>query len=261
MALPAPQPSGLSFPNGRPALKLAELTAIQIEKEIAEAGWPEGRLLGTEPDLQARYGVSRAVLREAIRLLEHHGVATMRRGGAGGLIVARPSPDAAVRPSELYLEWAGVDSKQLLDARSALEMASIRLAVENLTEDDARRLRACVEAESRFITGPTVGDDPNVEFDESLHDIHLVLAEISGNPALRLFIEVLTKVTHEGRGPGEFFIPGNIARRPKKLLQEVNRSHQLIADAVISGDIPLASHRMTKHLEALSRNVLRERQS
>src|SRR5690349_11753302 len=60
--------------NGRPR-KAAEALARRIQAEVIADGWHVGAYLGSEPDLLARYDVSRSVLREAIRLLEHNSVA------------------------------------------------------------------------------------------------------------------------------------------------------------------------------------------
>src|SRR5487761_879245 len=70
--------------------KLAESAARRLEAEIAEVGWPVGQILGSEPELIERLGVSRAIFREAVRLLEQDNVASMRRGPGGGLIVTAP---------------------------------------------------------------------------------------------------------------------------------------------------------------------------
>ena len=42
-------------------------------------------MLGAEAELRERYGVSRAVLREAVRILEYHGAVTTKRGPGGGV--------------------------------------------------------------------------------------------------------------------------------------------------------------------------------
>ena len=63
------------------------VVADRILGDIAEEGWPEGEVVGSEAELLERYGVSRAVFREAVRLLEHLQVARMRRGPGGGLVV------------------------------------------------------------------------------------------------------------------------------------------------------------------------------
>ena len=76
--------------------KLGEQLAERVEEEIIASGWPVGKVLGSEAELIERYGVSRAVFREAMRIVDHHGVAEMRRGPGGGLVVVAPKADAAV---------------------------------------------------------------------------------------------------------------------------------------------------------------------
>ena len=73
-------------------MKKAEIVADQIEQTIVGQRWEPGDLFGSEVQLIARYGVSRAVFREAVRLLEHHGLAEMRRGLHGGLFIRQPEP-------------------------------------------------------------------------------------------------------------------------------------------------------------------------
>ncbi|NNF54090.1 MAG: GntR family transcriptional regulator [Acidimicrobiales bacterium] len=69
------------------------LTVVDlIELSAAERGWKPGLMLGDETTLMNEYGAGRSVLRQAIRLAEHLGVASMRRGRSGGLTIAVPSP-------------------------------------------------------------------------------------------------------------------------------------------------------------------------
>ena len=70
--------------------KLAEHVAAQIRGDIIAKGWPVGQVLAAEPELIERYGVSRSVLREAVRIVEYLGVARMRQGPGGGLVVTTP---------------------------------------------------------------------------------------------------------------------------------------------------------------------------
>ena len=83
--------------------KMATTVARRIVDEVIERGWPVGEVLGSETDLIEQYGVSRAVFREAVRLVENQQVAHMRRGPGGGLVVTEPSVDAIIAAAVLYL--------------------------------------------------------------------------------------------------------------------------------------------------------------
>ena len=69
--------------------KRAEDVARAILQDVVADDLPPGTLLGSQATLIEKYGASRDVFREALRLLEHHQVATMRRGPGGGLFVSR----------------------------------------------------------------------------------------------------------------------------------------------------------------------------
>src|SRR3546814_20446629 len=64
-----------------------------------------------------RYGVSRAVLREAVRVLEHHQVAKMRRGPGGGLFVSEPGVAATTEAVALHLHRLAIPTAQLFEVR------------------------------------------------------------------------------------------------------------------------------------------------
>ena len=110
-------------------------------------GWPVGTLIGSEAELMERYGVSRAVLREAVRLLEHHDIAVMRRGPGGGLFVSEPGLEAVTDAVALYLDRRGMDAAGLVELRSGVELAIVDRVIDGL--DDARtdRLAEALEAE------------------------------------------------------------------------------------------------------------------
>lgn len=88
--------------------KLAEFVAFNIERDIIARGWPEGELLGYEPELMQRV---RAQPISAVRGDSPLGtprVVNMCRGPVGGLRVKRPDASVAVRPVTLYFESRNV---------------------------------------------------------------------------------------------------------------------------------------------------------
>jgi DNA-binding FadR family transcriptional regulator len=238
-------PAATAQPDAGPNKKLAEQTAEKIEMRIIEMDWPVGKVIGSEADLLAEYGVSRAALREAIRLLEHHNVAYMRRGPGGGLVVAEPDPDAMAHAAAVYLRYRKVNPPDLFETRTALELAAVRSAAEHIDEDGIIKLRDALAHESEFLGG---------ESDATIHDFHVVVAELTGNPALHLFINVLTQLS-AARFLGVTALFDKQAARSVSAAQqveEVHRVHEAIADAIIAGDVALAQHRMLRHLTALA---------
>ena len=81
------------------------MLAATIGDDIAASGWQVGSVFGTETALLERYRVSRAVFREAVRLLEYHSIAHMRRGPGGGLVIAKPQAQASIDTIALYLQY------------------------------------------------------------------------------------------------------------------------------------------------------------
>jgi DNA-binding FadR family transcriptional regulator len=79
--------------------KLAEELAHAIEKDILAQGWREGRSIGNEAALVERYRASRWTVRQAITIVERDGLARMRRGRNGGLVVATPGSHAEIWPT------------------------------------------------------------------------------------------------------------------------------------------------------------------
>lgn len=110
--------------------KLGEIVAERIVAEIIDNGWSEGEVLGTERDFMDRYRVSRATFREAMRQVEWHGIAGMRRGANGGLVVKAPPRDAIVFAFKTYLELTKVPRDDCAFVTGLLQKAAKRAAGE-----------------------------------------------------------------------------------------------------------------------------------
>jgi DNA-binding FadR family transcriptional regulator len=215
------------------APKLAEITAARIEQEIIAGGWEPGRSLGSEAELISRFGVSRAVFREAVRLVEHHQVAEMRRGSGGGLIVREPDAAAVSSAMAIYLQYRQVQYHQLYEARMALELWSVEAAIRALDESGIARLR-------EYIAEEMVSVESGVT--DTTHKFHELIADLSGNPVLSLFERSLTTLSLRQR----------MRQQTPQTFEDVHAVHTKIADAIIHGDYGLARHRMHRHLEAMS---------
>ncbi|WP_026197774.1 FadR/GntR family transcriptional regulator [Sciscionella marina] len=228
----------------KPNQRLAEKVAEQIEKDIISGGWVTGSVLGSASELIERYSVSRAVFREAVRLVEYQQMATMRRGPGGGLVVTEPDPGVVRNAARVYLRHAEVTREQLFEARTALELAGIVQATENLTESGIVLLKDALRVEEKFIEqGVTRGHARN---------LHRVIAELAENPAITLFVEVLTQLDQE-IVQQEWDTGGADSEGQHEAAVESHEAHRAIVAAIIAGDAPLGQYRMRRHLQAIAR--------
>src|SRR5215472_11270382 len=111
-----------------PGSKRAAKVADRMVSDVIALGWPVGELLGSEAALLDRYQVSRAVFREAVRLVEHQQVARTRRGPGGGLVITEPTVDAVIDAVVLYLYRVEARLDELFEARIAVEEIASELA-------------------------------------------------------------------------------------------------------------------------------------
>lgn len=212
--------------------KLAEVVAAKIEREIIDKGWPIGEVLGSESELTKRFEVSRAVFREAVRLLESDMIARMKPGPNGGLIVTPPDLESVAHSMALVLTYQRVNIRQLLDMRSLVEGHAASLAATNGTDEDHAKLRALLDDEQAC-----------VEKDwQSANNFHVMVAEMSGNPACVLMAQALIMLTEQQTVP---------SKTRRTVASNVHRVHDKVGQAILARDGALARDLMSRHISAL----------
>jgi DNA-binding FadR family transcriptional regulator len=204
----------------------ADLIAATVEQAILNREYATGDVVGSETAFAARFSASRPIVRE---------------GPGGGLVVGRPNADPVIAAASRYLEYSGVKAEDLLRARLALELACVEELAASMTEEKSLRLRREIE-EERQSGSSLVGPMPRGEA------FHALLAELTGNSALVLFVPVLARLST--RAYSRRIRPAESVY--VRLAPDVLHAHEMIAEAVASGDADLAQLRVRKHLAALS---------
>jgi DNA-binding FadR family transcriptional regulator len=227
-----------------PKPKRASGLADDIEAEINSSRRAVGEVIGSEPELILRFGVSRAVFREAVRLLEQREVAFMRRGPGGGLVVTAPQESVVRRAAATLLRFENVQLKELVEARIDIELACLTLTVQRLDESGIAHLRELVEHEATLIRsrGST----------SELRNFHVELASLSNNRPLWLFVSILTDLQGEFSPPDIGSLQSESRRLAPADAAASHSAHAAIVEAVVSGDLAVAIHRMRRHLAAVS---------
>ena len=167
--------------SGRPAARNFHTFVInEIGLGIVTGQFPVGSILANDAEMMETYGVSRTVLREALKTLE-----------AKGMVEARPKVGTRVTPSSRWsffdpqvLSWhfyATPDQRffeSLFDVRGALESRAIALATARRTAEHVRLMKYWLH-QMDLAEGNLEGHGL------SALEIHRTIAEASGNALLR----------------------------------------------------------------------------
>ncbi|MDH6454291.1 MULTISPECIES: GntR family transcriptional regulator [unclassified Streptomyces] len=155
-----------------------------VEEDLIARGWPQDASLGSEVELAERYGVGRAVVREAVRILEVRGTARMVRGPSGpnsGLRVREVDHTRTAKFLMGFVLFFGTTEPQLVEAEEAIQR------VRNGLSDDVRN-------DADLIVGQvSVALDL---FDDVLGAIRQMMSgngAIPGNPTVLFAPEVLNR--------------------------------------------------------------------
>jgi DNA-binding FadR family transcriptional regulator len=209
--------------------KRAEQVALRIVQDIVARGLSRGDPLPTEAEMLTLYTVSRSSLREGLRLLEVQGLVTIRPGPGSGTVVGGAEAGTLAGTLALYLRMGRVTPDQLLDAWEGVEPMLAGMAARN---PDRTRVQALM---APFASGARSTDRALA----AGLDFHDAVAELSGNPVLRLCLGAVGVLVADQVRAGA---PGF------RLSDATVEAHEGIADAILAGDSAAAAAAMRAHL-------------
>ncbi|MGA0544002.1 FadR/GntR family transcriptional regulator [Brevundimonas sp. VNH65] len=209
-----------------------------LGEDILAGRYPAGEKLPPEPELLARFGVSRTALREAFKTLTAKGLLIVKT--RVGTKVAGPDGwnffDADV------LAWkvrTGMDAdfrRHLAEVRLAVEPAAAELAAQKRTDDDLKAMRdavAAMRAETRSEYG----------FARADLSLHIAVGAASKNPMMRSLAGVIETALLEA------FTLSPPVRQPE-LHRDTVDAHERIVDRIEARDGPGAAEAMRAVIDA-----------
>lgn len=219
---------------------MSETIARDIVRRIGAEELAPGTQLPPEAKMLEEYRVGRGSLREALRILEVHGLISIKPGPRGGPTVDQVHTENFGRMATLYFQMDGVTFQDLLEARMIMEPTLAGLA--------ARRRDPQLAVElARFTKEGRIGADDD-EYVRDTADFHRVVAAMSGNPVMMLFAQSVADILRDRLSPP--LLPKS--RRPAVL-----NVHCAIARAVADGDAARAEALMAEHMSEYATNVRR----
>ena len=218
--------------------KAYEQVADQLRELIVTGRLTRGERLPNETVLAREFGVSRATVREALRLLTAQSLVRTAKGAGGGTYVTMPSVDHVSQflNSALNLLAAAdhVTIDELIEAREALEVPAARMAAQRRSEEALEHLHATIP--------PEIGDLAPAEQFVYNADFHTSVIAASGNAFLMMAAQPLFTI-----------LQSNLARSSlgARFHRGINEQHKAIAAAIATSDAKTAEREMRSHLEFL----------
>jgi len=218
-------------------IRLYEQMAQRIRDQIVDGDLSAGDKLPNERRLAEQYGVSRTVVREAIKTLKQEGLIEVRPGT--GTFVVDATGEALTQSLGLMLSL-GKD-KSLLDIveiREILEPEIAALAAQRATEEDIENMERAVRMMDENL-------EDIREYAVEDHSFHLALAKATQNTIIPRLIASIVDLLQELR---ERIALVDGARERGQM------HHREIIEAVRSKDAATARAAMQEHLQQVRRD-------
>ncbi len=218
---------------------LADTVYENVLARIVRGDFPVGEKLPTEHELSDEMGVSRPVLRQALKQLREDGVVVSRQGS--GSFVRR-------KPEEAVLDFAPIgsiaDIQRTFEFRAAIEGEAAYLAAQRRSERELRQIQLALEELDRCVRTGELG----VDADEAFHaavcaasDNHYFMSARNSMKA-----NILTGLN----------LTRNLSlTKSQERLAMVQAEHDAIFEAISARDAEAARRAMRSHIENARRRV------
>ena len=215
--------------------------ASRLEELIVSAHWGVGQTLPSERDMAEQFGLSRSVVRDAMRILAAKGLVNIRQGV--GAVVTQDGRLAFVELLDLLLRRGNYTHQQLLHAREFLEASAAAATALNATVADRRRIEDSLERYKEAIVTRQHPDQVDIVHAE----FHTSLVQATGNPVLMDLISPMVEISTEVTRP----LIGHRDQWDDYLY------HQAIHDAIARGDAEGSRLAVHRHMELSAAHLMR----
>jgi DNA-binding GntR family transcriptional regulator len=214
--------------NPQYPIPLVEQITEFLTNSIIQGRFNGGQRL-VENDLQKRFGVSRAPIRESFRILEKN-----------GLVTITPRKGTCVR------KICKKDIEENFPIRAYLEALAARLAVPNLTSEDIKKIEFALSTMAMAVT------DHNFDSHLKSHsEFHEIIYKASKNGALIKIIENLRLQADWFRFTCVYIIPDfeNVIKVHREILKCLITKDPDQVEALMKEHILIAVNRFTKFFD------------
>jgi DNA-binding FadR family transcriptional regulator len=212
----------------------------RIREQLALGVLKPGDKLPAERDLAQQLGVSRNVLREALRSLEMAGVLRLQKGVKGGAFVQTGDTSRMNVVMQDMLSLGTISVRELSEARISVLDLVVRLACVNARQSDFVALDANIER-----TDVATAEGRLLDRVECSREFYKVLAGATGNKVIAMIVDSVTEIHMR-------FVYAKVASSGVAMPRLAERRRQFVA-ALRERNVTSAIRLMRSHLEAVQR--------
>lgn len=223
-------------------LRSSDDVVAQIREAIVEGRLQTGARLPNERELCRIFGVSRATLREGLRVLEALGTIEIRPGSAGGIFACEPDGDQVGAALEALLRFRRATAQELSEFRVSFESETANWAAQRADANDVERLEELAQQFTKLAMNEDVPWDVLVEIDIAFHE---ALAHASKN---QVRVAIMLGI-HRALNQASTSIAEHASAPVRRAIGSELRQ---IAAAVAAHDPNLAVKRMRRHVKKFS---------
>jgi GntR family transcriptional regulator, transcriptional repressor for pyruvate dehydrogenase complex len=222
--------------------RLYERVVEKVLDLISSGAWKAGFRLPPERELSEAFGVSRTVVREAVKALEARGVLESSTGS--GVLVRAVDFNMVSQSLKTYMQLSNLADFEirLNEVRQVLEVEMVALAASRITAEQKKELR-------RICNDMRVDGHTSKQMAELDFQLHMTLAESTQNELFKVLLAPLINQLRD-----QIILTWEDFPRPVNLVLD---QHEAIVTAVENGKADAAREAMIKHL-AFSRKVLED---
>ncbi|MCF2586813.1 FadR/GntR family transcriptional regulator [Brevibacterium sp. UCMA 11752] len=240
-------------PSWRPVARSSthELVINAIEEQITSGSLTVGDPLPSERELAAKLQVSRAAVREALRVMESLGVvvSNVGSGKSAGTFIASMPKEALTRFLRLHVALANFSIEEAIETRIQLERSSTALATGRVHDDALAGMNASL----------AIMDTPGVSletFNDADTAFHVAIAHASEN-------QLLSDLTEAIRGSlrRPILDAFHEVDDPRALMAQLQEEHHAIMQAIVDRDTDHAVQLTEDHIRSATAALPRLTQS
>jgi GntR family transcriptional repressor for pyruvate dehydrogenase complex len=212
----------------------------RIREQLALGVLKPGDKLPPERDLAQQLGVSRNVLREALRSLEMAGILRLRKGVKGGAFIREGDTGRMNEVMRDMLSLGTISVRELSEARINVIDLVVRLACVAARQRDFEALEANIER-----TDTATREGRLLDRVECSREFYRLLAESTGNKVIAMMVNSVTEIHMR-------FVYAKVASSGAATPRLTDKRRQFLA-ALRARDVTEATRLMRVHVESVQR--------